>query len=83
MWLITLDSFPYSTTTQYTVHPVADVKVRMDEDRRILVEDVDEVDEADVFEDTLEHRRPPCDTSCLNIVYFSSIVAAIGLFLHR
>lgn len=55
----------------------------MDEDRRILVEDVDEVDEADVFEDTLEHRRPPCDTSCLNIVYFSSIVAAIGLFLHR
>ena len=53
--------------------------VKMEEDRRILVNEVDEdVDELELeFQGTEKESRAGEET-CLNIVYLSSIVASIG-----
>ncbi len=51
----------------------------MDEDRRILVNEAED-EEDDFSEDILDTNQPnrSHENACLNIVYFSSIVAAIG-----
>ncbi len=61
-----------------------------DEDRRILVEDVDDNnrpadgDDGDGWrqQDKLPVRFHPCEASCLSIVHLASVVAAIGWVLH-
>lgn len=54
-------------------------KKTMDEDRRILVNEAED-EEDDFSEDILDTNQPNRghENTCLNIVYFSSIVAAIG-----
>ena len=52
----------------------------MDEDRRILVNETED-DEEELSGDILDPTRPTirsCENTCLNIVHFSSIIAAIG-----
>lgn len=54
-------------------------KKTMDEDRRILVNEAED-EEDDFSEDILDTNQPnrSHENTCLHIVYFSSIVAAIG-----
>jgi hypothetical protein len=60
-----------------------------DEDRRILVEDVDDQDDQESRitsgdksgrNDNLSVGFRPCEASCLSIVHLASVVAAIGWF---
>ena len=50
----------------------------MEEDHCILVHNVDDDDDDDIFEDDIAASARPGDDNCLNIVYLSSIIAAIG-----